>query len=408
MASYGRPSRRLPALKPLKPLKTLKRLKTLTTRHGGPSLPFAMLHPAANRHPKATHQWLLMGVQACRLPALKPLKPLKPLQPVMGVQACRLPCFILHPTGTPRPHINGFFWASLTTRHGGPSLPFAMLHPAANRHPKATHQWLLMGVQACRLPALKRLKPLKTLKRLKTLTTCHGGPSLPFAMLHPAANRHPKATHQWLLMGVQACRLPALKPLKPLKTLKRLKTLTTRHGGPSLPFAMLHPAANRHPKATHQWLLMGVQACRLPALKPLKPLKTLKRLKTLTTRHGDPSLPFAMLHPAANRHPKATHQWLLMGVQDCRLPALKPLKPLKPLKTLRRLKTLTTRHGGPSLPFAMLHPAANRHPKATHQWLLMGVQACAVCHASSCSQQAPQGHTSMASYGRPSLPFASP
>ena len=338
---------RLPALKPLKPLKTLKRLKTLTTRHGGPSLPFAMLHPAANRHPKATHQWLLMGVQACRLPALKRLKPLKTLKRLK----------------------------TLTTRHGGPSLPFAMLHPAANRHPKATHQWLLMGVQACRLPALKPLKPLKTLKRLKTLTTRHGGPSLPFAMLHPAANRHPKATHQWLLMGVQACRLPALKPLKPLKTLKRLKTLTTRHGGPSLPFAMLHPAANRHPKATHQWLLMGVQACRLPALKPLKPLKT---LKTLTTRHGGPSLPFAMLHPASNRHPKATHQWLLMGVQACRLPALKRLKPLK---TLKRLKTLTTRHGGPK-------PA--------------------VCHASSCSQQAPQGHTSMASYGRPSLPFASP
>ena len=128
-------------------------------------------------------------------------------------------------------------------------------------------------------------------------------------------------------MGVQACRLPALKPLK---TIKRLKALTTRHGGPSLPFAILHPASNRHPKATHQWLLMGVQACRLPALKRLKPLKTLKRLKALTTRHGGPSLPFAMLHPAANRHPKATHQWLLMGVQACRLPALKRLKPLKP------------------------------------------------------------------------------
>ena len=48
-----------------------------------------------------------------------------------------------------------------------------MLHPAANRHPKATHQSLLMGVQACRLPALKRSKrskrskPLKTLKPLK-------------------------------------------------------------------------------------------------------------------------------------------------------------------------------------------------------------------------------------------------
>ena len=151
------------------------------------------------------------------------------------------------------------------------------------------------GRPACRLPALKPLKPFKTLKRLKTLTTRHGGPSLPFAMLHPASNRHPKATHQWLLMGVQACRLPALKRLKPLKTLKRLKTLTTRHGGPSLPFAMLHPAANRHPKATHQWLLMGVQACRLPTLKRLKLLKTLKRL---TVKPLQP----------------------VMGVQACRLP----------------------------------------------------------------------------------------
>ena len=129
-----------------------------------------------------------------------------------------------------------------------------------------------MGVQACRLPGLKHS----------------------LGMLHLAANRHPKATHQCLLMGVQACRLPALKRLKTLQT---LKTLTTRHGGLSLPFAglthslgMLHPAANRHPKATHQCLLMGVQACRLPALKRLKTLQT---LKTLTTRHGGPSLPFA-------------------------------------------------------------------------------------------------------------------
>ena len=188
-----------------------------------------------------------------------------------------------------------------------------MLHPAANRHPKATHQWLLLGV------------PYNPSWGSKP-AVCHAS-----SCSQPA----PKATHQWLLMGVQDCRLPALKRLKPLKTIKRLKTLTTWHGGPSLPFAMLHPAANRHPKATHQWLLMGVQACRLPALKRLKPLKILKRLKTLTTRHGGPSLPFVMLHPAANRHPKATHQWLLMGVQACRLPALKPLKTSKGLKPLQ-------------------------------------------------------------------------
>ena len=45
--------------------------------------------PGMNRHPKATHQWLLMG----RLN--------NPLA-----------CFILQPTGTPRPHINGFLWAA--------------------------------------------------------------------------------------------------------------------------------------------------------------------------------------------------------------------------------------------------------------------------------------------------------
>ena len=161
---------------------------------------------------------------------------------------------------------------------------------------------------------------------------------------------------------------------------------------------MLHPAANRHPKATHQWLLMGVQACRLPALKPFKPLKTLKRLKTLTTRHGGPSLPFAMLHPAANRHPKATHQWLLMGVQACRLPALKPLKPLQPVMGVQACR----------LPCFILHPTGTPRPLINS--LLLGApynpawgSKPAVCHASSCSQQAPQGHTSMPSYGRPSL-----
>ena len=160
----------------------------------------------------------------------------------MGVQACRLPCFILQPTGTPRPHINGFLWAS---------------------------------------------KP----------AVCQP--------LNPCLKNHGK----------------------------RLKTLTTRHGGPSLPFAMLHPAANRHPKATHQWLLMGVQACRLPALKPPK---------------------------------------RVMGVRVLTL-----LRVFKGFKGLRAGK---------------------------RSW---GSKP-AVCHASSCSQQAPQGHTSMASYGRPSLPFTSP
>ena len=72
----------------------------------------------------------------------------------------------------------------------------------------------------------------------------------------------------------------------------------------------------------------------------------------------------------------------------------------------------------------MLHPAANSHP-APHIngffWPLLQPTATprphingflwasksAVCQP-SCSQQAAQGHTSIVSYGRPSLPFASP
>ena len=72
----------------------------------------------------------------------------------------------------------------------------------------------------------------------------------------------------------------------------------------------------------------------------------------------------------------------------------------------------------------MLHPAANSHPAPhingflwpllqptatprTHINGFLWASKSAVCQL-SCSQQAPQGHTSMASYGRPSLPFARP
>ena len=151
-----------------------------------------------------------------------------------------------------------------------------------------------------------------------------------FAVLvrpHVRSQQAPQVRHiNRLLFGrSQACRLPALvqmavQPLKrskpskyPSKTgrsdllgLANLKALQKRFGTPnragksypkatsiassgrsSLPFAR-RSQPTRHillgmpvpqPTATprpHQWLLMGVQACRLPAPKPLKPLKTPK------------------------------------------------------------------------------------------------------------------------------------
>ena len=148
------------------------------------------------------------------------------------------------------------------------------------------------------------------------------------------------------------------------------------------------------PEATHQWLLMGIEVCRLPA-----------------------SL-------AANRHPRATPQWLLMGVQVCRLPALKPLKPSKPSKRLKRSKPDFKTVKPVKRWLRVLRLAANSYPAPHINGFLwpflqptgtpgphingfLWASKSAVCQL-SCSQQAPQGHTSMASYGRPSLPFARP
>ena len=158
-------------------------------------------------------------------------------------------------------------------------------------------------------------------------------------------------------------------------------------GRSSLPFARRsQPTGTPRP---HQWLLMGVQACRLPAPKRLKRLKRLKPLKAQAqaipmpdpllflggaraTPMPDPSLllggPAAF---AANRHPKATSM-VSFG---------RPSLPLKLAKAFRNAQP--RRHKlSPSAvqPVVRQAFAANRHPKAT----------------------------SMASYGRPSLPFASP
>ena len=172
---------------------------------------------------------------------------------------------------------------------------------------KSPLQWLLMG--------FPRQKPIHGFLWASKLAVCPKTLQTPKTPKRPlqsllmgfAANRHPKRPHPWLLgfqrrqklpQGVQACRLPALKPSKPLKPLK----------GHFNGFLWASSAG----KSPHPWLFMGVQACRLPALKPSKPLKPLKG-------HFNGFL-------WASSAGKSPHPWLFMGVQACRLPALKRSK----------------------------------------------------------------------------------
>ena len=177
-----------------------------------------------------------MGVQACRLPALKPSKPLKPLK-VKGLKPLKLylklcKSFSERPTAqakaTPRPH---------------PSL---------------------LGGPACRSPGVTRFKPFK---RLNILLAC--------LIPQPTGTARPQ---QWLLMGVQACRLPALKPSKPLKPLKvkGLKPLKLYlklcKSFSERPTAQAKATPRPHPS------LLGGPACRSPGVTRFKPFKRLNIL----------------------------------------------------------------------------------------------------------------------------------
>ena len=212
-------------------------------------------------------QWLLrllMGVQACRLPALKPLKRLKPLKPLKLLKLCHS-VWDAQPRSLKPLKLCPSVWDAQPRRH---KLPQGQIHRffSARSTPTGTprpQQWLLrllMGVQACRLPALKPLKPLKRLKPLKPLKL--------LKLCHSVWDAQPRS-------------------LKPLKLCPSVWDAQPRRH--KLPQGQIHRffSARSTPTGTprpQQWLLrllMGVQACRLPALKPLKPLKRLKPLKPL-------------------------------------------------------------------------------------------------------------------------------
>ena len=376
------------------------------------------------------HPWLFMGVQACRLPALKRSKPLKPI----------------------KGHFNGFLWASSAGKSypkarsiavsGRSSVPFAR-HSQPTGIPRPL-QWLLMGFQRkqklphgqihCCFWAVQRAvgQAFAANRHPKaTSMAFYGRPSLPFAspktLQTPKTPKRPLASYglpaqakatprpdPLLFLGGPACRSPGIRSQRASQGHIN-GFLWASSGGKSYPKARSIAFSGRssvplarHSQPTgiprpHPWLFMGVQACRVPALKRSKPLKPLKghfngflwassagksypKARSIAVS-GRSSVPFAR-HSQPTGIPRP-HPWLFMGVQACRLPALKRSRHSQPtgiprphqwfLMGFQRRQRLP--QGQIHCCFWAVQRAVARHSQPTgiprpHPWLFMGVQAC--------------------------------
>ena len=384
---------------------------------------------------------VFQGVQDCRLPALKPPKRFQPFrrpprQQLLQLHApaicfsggSRLP-FARPQTPQTLPQASKattltatcpchLFFRGFKTAVCPPSNPPNASNPPAGLQGNNSYSYMplpsvFQGVQDCRLPALKppkrfqpfRRPPRQQLLQLHAPAICFsGGSRLPFARPQtpqtlPTLPQASKATtltatcpcHLFfrgfktavcppsnppnasaglqgnnsysyymplpsVFQGVQDCRLPALKPPKRFQPFRR---------PPRQQLLQLHAPAI---------CFSGVQDCRLPALKPPKRFRRPPRQQLLQIHapaicfSGGSRLPFARPPPNASNPPAGLQgnnsysyymplPSVFQGVQDCRLPALKPPKRFQPFRRPPRQQLLQLHapaicfSGGSRLPF---------------------------------------------------------
>ena len=264
---------------------------------------------------------------------------------------------------------------------------------------------VFQGVQDCRLPGLKpskrfRRPPRQQLLQLHAPAICFSG-RLPFARPQTPQGKNNSYSYMPLpsvFQGVQDCRLPGLKPPKRFRRPPRQQLLQLHapaicfSGGSRLPFARPQtpqtlpqaskattltatcpchlffrgfktavcppsnpPNASAGLQGNNSYSYMplpsvfqGVQDCRLPALKPPKRFRRPPRQQLL------------QLHAPAIFQGKNSYSYMplpsvFQGVQDCRLPALKPPKRFRrpPRQQLLQLHAPAICFSGSSrLPFA--------------------------------------------------------
>ena len=139
-----------------------------------------------------------------------------------------------------------------------------------------------------------------------------------------------------VFQGVQDCRLPALKPPKPPKRFKRFRRPLSRPPRQQLLQLQLHAPA-----------ICFSGGSRLPFARPQTPqtLQMLpqasKQASKATTLTATCPCHLNASNPPAGLQGNNSYSYMLLpsvfqGVQDCRLPALKPPKPPKRFKRFRR------------------------------------------------------------------------
>ena len=319
---------------------------------------------------------VLQGVQDCRLPGLNPPKRFQPSrrpprQQLLQLHApaicfsggSRLP-FARPQTPQTLPTLPQaskattltattcpchLFFRGFKTAVCPPSNPPNASNPPAGLQGNNSYSYMplpsvFQGVQDCRLPALKppkrfRRPPRQQLLQLHAPAICFsGGSRLPFARPQTPQTLPQASKATTLITATQASKATTLTATTcPCHLFFRgFKTAVCP---PSNPPNASNPLAGLQGNNSYSYMplpsvFQGVQDCRLPALKPPKRFRRPPRQQLL------------QLHAPAI---------CFSGVQDCRLPALKPPKGFRrpPRQQLLQLHApAICFSGGSRLPFA--------------------------------------------------------
>ena len=344
-----------------------------------PSNPPNASNPSAGLQGNNSYSYMplpsvFQGVQDCRLPALKPPKPFRrpPRQQLLQLHAPAI-CF-----------------------SGGSRFPFCPPsnppNPSAGLQGNNSYSYMplpsvFQGVQDCRLPApnppnasnppaglqgnnsysympLPSVFPPSNPPNPSGFKTAVCTASNPPNASNPPAGLQGNNSYSYMplpsvFQGVQDCRLPALKPPKPFRRPPRQQLLQLLHapaiyfsGGSRLPFAR---------PQTPQTLPTLPQASKATTLTATCPCHLFFR--GFKTAVCPPSNPPNASNPPAGLQGNNSYSYMSLpsvfqGVQECRLPGLKPPKRFQPSRRPPRQQLLQLHapaicfSGGSRLPFA--------------------------------------------------------